>query len=249
MPGSGRAVKRPEPPQPHPKTAESARRLCAEFVGTAMLLVSVIGSGIMAERLSDDAGLVLLANAAATAAALYVIIVTLGPVSGAHVNPVVTLADAVLGGRRRLETLAYCAVQFAGAAVGTVTANLMFGLDAVDLSETVRDGSNIWFSEAVATFGLVLVVFGLMRSGNASSVAAAVACYIGGAYFFTSSTSFANPAVTVARTLSDTFAGIDPASVTGFVAMQLLGAGAALPAVRLLFGSRPDPLADQEGPT
>lgn len=214
-----------------------ARRLVAEFTGTALLLISVIGSGIMADSLSDDTGLVLLANAAATAAALYVIIAALGPVSGAHVNPVVSLAEALLEPRRALDVAAYCAAQFAGGAAGTVAANLMFDLDAVNVSSTVRDGGHLLFSEAVATFGLVLVVFGLIRSGRSSTVAGAVAAYIGGAYFFTSSTSFANPAVTLARTLSDTFAGIAPASAPGFVAMQLIGGGLAVVTVRLMFAA------------
>ena len=211
------------------------RCLLAELLGTALLLVSVIGSGIMAERLSDDTAVVLLANAAATAGALYVIIAVLGPVSGAHVNPLVSIAEALLRMRRWPETAAYCAAQFAGGALGTIAANVMFSLDAVNVSSKVRDGAGIWFAEALASFGLLLVVFGLIRSGKAASVASAVACYIGGAYFFTSSTSFANPAVTVARTLSDTFAGIDPSSVAGFVAMQLIGGGLAILTVRWLY--------------
>ncbi len=211
------------------------RALVGEFIGTAFLLAGVVGSGIMAERLSEDVGVVLLANAAATAGVLLVIIHMFGPVSGAHFNPVVTLAEATLGDRRWAEVVPYIAAQAAGAVLGTITANLMFDLDAVNLSTKARDGSHLWLAEAVATYGLVLVVFILVRSGRVQLVAGAVAAYIGAAYWFTASTSFANPAVTAARTLSDTFAGIEPASAPMFVVMQLVGAAGAVATVWLLY--------------
>ena len=210
------------------------RALVAEFVGTAFLLAGVVGSGIMADRLSDDVGVVLLANSAATAGVLLIIIYMFGPVSGAHFNPVVTLAEAVLGDRRWADVAPYILFQVLGGAFGTILANLMFDLDAVHLSTKARDGSNLWLAEVVATYGLVLVIFMLVRNRRAKLVAGAVASYIGAAYWFTSSTSFANPAVTAARTLSDTFAGIEPASAPMFVVMQVLGAGLAVATVRLL---------------
>ncbi len=212
------------------------RRALAEFVGTALLLVAVVGSGISAERLSPgDTGLQLLENAAATAVALVAIILAVGPVSGAHLNPVVTLADRLFGGLDNSTAGAYIGAQVAGGAFGTVVANLMFDLPAVEWSNTDRSGGHLWLAEVVATFGLLLVVFGVVRSGRASVAPFAVGAYIGGAYFFTSSTSFANPAVTIARTLSDTFAGIDPASVPAFVVAQLAGAVVAVGAVRVLY--------------
>ena len=211
------------------------RALAGEFIGTAFLLAGVVGSGIMAERLSDDVGVVLLANSAATAGVLLVIIYMFGPVSGAHFNPVVTLAEAALGDRRWAEVVPYIAAQVTGGAAGTVLANLMFDLDAVNVSAKVRTGSHLWLAEAVATYGLVLVIFMLVRSGRTRLVAGAVAAYIGAAYWFTASTSFANPAVTAARTLSDTFAGIEPASAPMFVVMQIVGAALAAATVRLLY--------------
>jgi arsenate reductase len=156
-------------------------------------------------------------------------------VSGAHLNPVITIADRLFGGLDNRTAGAYIAAQVAGGALGTVLANLMFDLRAVEWSTTGRSGGHLWLAEVVATFGLLLVVFGVVRSGRASVAPFAVGAYIGGAYFFTSSTSFANPAVTLARTLSDTFAGIEPASVPAFVVSQLAGAGAALAAVRILY--------------
>ena len=211
------------------------RALVGEFIGTAFLLAGVVGSGIMAERLSDDVGVVLLANSAATAGVLLVIIYMFGPVSGAHFNPVVTLAEAALGDRRWAEVVPYIAAQVTGGAAGTVLANLMFDLDAVNVSAKARTGSHLWLAEAVATYGLVLVIFMLVRSGRTRLVAGAVAAYIGAAYWFTASTSFANPAVTAARTLSDTFAGIEPASAPMFVVMQIVGAALAAATVRLLY--------------
>jgi arsenate reductase len=202
----------------------TARRALAELLGTAFLLVAVIGSGIAAERLSPgDTGLQLLENAAATAVALVAIILAVGAVSGAHLNPVVTMVDRVLGGLDTPTAAAYVGAQVVGACVGAVVANLMFDLPAIDWSTTERSGGGLWLGEVVATLGLVLVVFGTVRSGRSSAVPFAVGAYIGGAYFFTSSTSFANPAVSLARTLSDTFAGIDPASVPAFVLAQLVG--------------------------
>ncbi len=211
------------------------RRLAAEALGSGLLLVAVVGSGIAAERLSPgDVGLQLFENAVATAAALVAIILALGPVSGAHLNPVVTLADRVYGGLDNAEAGAYVVAQFVGAGTGVVVANLMFSLPAVELSTKARPGS-LWLAEVVATFGLLLVVFGVVRSGRASMAPLAVGAYIGGAYFFTASTSFANPAVTAARTLSDTFAGIAPGSVPAFVAAQLLGAVLAVGVTRFLY--------------
>ncbi|MEA2556591.1 MAG: hypothetical protein QOG88_129 [Actinomycetota bacterium] len=212
------------------------RRIVAEFVGTAFLLISVIGSGIAASRLSpNDVGLQLLENAMATAAALVAIISALGPVSGAHLNPVVTLVDHLLGGVRRVEGLAYMAAQTVGAIVGVIVANLMFGLPAIQVSRMQRSGSGLWLGESVATIGLVLIVFGMVRSRRQSLIPLAVGAYIGGAYFFTSSTSFANPAVAIARTLSDTFAGIAPASAPAFIVAELGGCLLGFLLVRFLY--------------
>ncbi len=212
--------------------------MLAEFLGAAMLLIAIIGSGIMASRLSpDDVGLQLLENAAATAAALVAIILAVGPVSGAHLNPVVTLADMVFGGLSRRDAGAYVVAQLLGGAFGAVVANLMFDLPAIELSVRSRSSGALWLAESVATFGLLLVVFGVVRSGRSSVAPFAVGSYIGAAYFFTASTSFANPAVTLSRTLSDTFAGISPSSVPGFVVAQLIGAGLAVLVVLILYPS------------
>lgn len=222
-----------------------ARRLVAEFVGTALLLTAVVGSGIAASRLSPgDTGLQLLENAAATAAALVAIILAVGPVSGAHLNPVVTLADRVFGGLTTTQAAGYVAAQLAGAGAGVVVANLMFGLPAVELAATLRSSPGLWLAEVVATFGLLLVVFGMVRSRRAALAPFAVGAYIGGAYFFTASTAFANPAVTAARTLSDTFAGIAPASAPAFVVAQIAGALLAIVAVRFLYPSVAEAAAD-----
>ncbi|MCX6399925.1 MAG: aquaporin [Propionibacteriales bacterium] len=212
-----------------------ARAAAAELIGTALLVATVIGSGIMATRLSpDDVGLQLLQNSLATGAVLVALILTLQPVSAAF-NPVVSLVEALLG-RITARTAAVLAVaQVVGAIAGAVLANLMFDLDAVSVATTDRTGSHLWLAEAVATFGLVVVVFGGIRTGRSETLAFAVGGYIAAAYWFTSSTSFANPAVTVGRIFSDTFAGIDPASVAMFVVMQLVGALVAYGAVRLLF--------------
>ncbi|WP_244366218.1 aquaporin [Micromonospora echinofusca] len=215
------------------------RRLLAEFTGTALLVTAVVGSGIMAATLSpDDVGLQLLENSIATALALGALILIFGPVSGAHFNPVVSAADWFLGRRRGTgltlrELAGYVVVQVLGAIAGSVLANLMFDLAAVDLSGRERAAGHLWLGEVVATSGLVLLVFALARSGRAPVAPAAVGAYIGAAYWFTSSTSFANPAVTVGRAFTDTFAGIAPASVPGFVLAQLVGlaVGVALLAV------------------
>jgi len=217
-------------------TPALARRLLAETLGTAGLVAAVIGSGIAAARLSPgDAGLQLFENAAATAAALVAIILALGPVSGAHLNPVVTLADRVLGGVSNGEAVGYIGAQLVGGAVGAVVANLMFSLPPVEVSTHARSSGALWWSEIVATFGLLVVIFGVVRSGRSAAAPFAVGAYIGAAYFFTSSTSFANPAVTAARTLSDTFAGIAPSSVPAFVGAQVVGAALAVGAVWVLY--------------
>lgn len=213
-----------------------ARRALAELIGTAFLLTAVVGSGIAAQRLSPgDAGLQLLENALATAAALAAIILAVGPVSGAHLNPVVTLVDRILGGLTTFEAAVYLGAQILGGAIGAVVANLMFDLPAVELATTDRSSGGLWLGEVVATLGLVLVIFGVGRSGRTTAAPFAVGGYIGAAYFFTSSTSVANPAATAARTLSDTFAGILPSSAPAFVLAQLGGAAAALVVVRTLY--------------
>jgi arsenate reductase len=212
-----------------------ARRLTAEGVGTAFLVAVVVGSGIYAQRLSpDDVGLQLLENSIATGAGLVALILAFGPVSGAHFNPVVTLADRILGGLDTRDAIAYIAVQVVGACAGAVVANLMFALPAVTLSTQHRSGTDLWLGEFIATFGLVLVILGVVRNGRASVAPFAVGAYITAAYWFTSSTSFANPAVTVGRTLTDTFAGIAPASAPAFIAFELLGGLAAVALGRYL---------------
>jgi glycerol uptake facilitator-like aquaporin len=209
----------------------------AEGVGSALLVTAVIGSGIAAKRLSpDDMGLQLLENSLATGAALVALILALQPVSAAF-NPVITLAELALGLVSRSGAAALVAAQVAGAVCGAVLANLMFGLDAVSISGHVRTGGGLWLGEIVATFGLVLLVFGSLRSGRGDSTAYTVGAYITAAYWFTSSTSFANPAVTVGRLFSDTFAGIALRSVPGFVAMQLVGGGLAIGLVAYLYPS------------
>ncbi|HEV7875765.1 MAG TPA: aquaporin [Nocardioides sp.] len=211
------------------------RRAVAELVGTAFLVAAVIGSGIAATRLSpDDVGLQLLQNSLVTGAVLVALILALQPVS-ASFNPVVTLVERALGLVTTRVVLALVPAQVVGACLGALVANLMFDLDAVSVATRDRTGSGLWLGEVVATLGLVLVVFGNLRTGRVESVAYAVGGYIAAAYWFTSSTSFANPAVTVARTLSDSFAGIAPASVPMFVLMQLVGGALGLALVRLLF--------------
>jgi len=186
-----------------------ARPIVAEFVGTAFLLAGVVGSGIMAQQLTDDVGLQLLQNAFATALLLGALIITFGPISGAHFNPVVSLVDRLHGRMTTAELGAYVAVQCSGGVVGVVAANVMFGLPAVEWSTTDRSRPALLFAEVVATVGLLGVIHGTARRQSIGAVAATVGGYIGAAYYFTASTSFANPAVTIARTLSDSFAGID----------------------------------------
>jgi arsenate reductase len=215
------------------------RRAAAEALGTALLVCAVIGSGIMATRLSpNQTGLELLENAFATAAALAAIILAIGPISGAHLNPAVTLVDRAFGRRGTGDAAAYIGAQVAGACLGAMVANAMFGLPLVQASTHVRHGGPIWLGEVVATFGLVLVIFGMTRGGEHRFIPFAVAGYIAGAYWFTSSTSFANPAVTIGRTLSDSFAGIAPRSAPGFIAAELGGAAIAFGVVLLLYPHR-----------
>ena len=205
-------------------------------MGTAFLLMSVIGSGIAAQRLSpNDVGLQLFENAVATAFALMALIWAFGPVSGAHFNPAVTLADVVLHRRPVREGIAYVAAQVIGGIVGAVLANLMFALPSVTWSTKVRSGPDLWLAEVIATLGLLFVIF-LIPRHRAAVIPVAVGAYIGAAYFFTSSTSFANPAVTIARMFSDTFAGIHPSSAPIFIVMQLVGAGLAIGLVMFLRG-------------
>ncbi len=216
-------------------TAPLTRRLLAEFLGSAFLAALVIGSGIAAAQLSQDTGLQLLENAAATAAGLFAIILMFGPISGGHFNPVVSLVDAAFGGLSRRDALAYVPAQVAGCIAGAVVANGMFALSAISISTHHRASPAHLFAEVIATLGLLLVIFALVRSGRAATAPAAVGAYIGAAYWFTSSTSFANPAISVGRIFSDTFAGIAPASVPGFVVAQLVGGVIALGVVRALY--------------
>ena len=212
------------------------RRLLAELLGSALLAAVVIGSGIAAQKLSpNETGLQLLENAAATAAGLYTIILMFGPVSGGHFNPVVSLVDASFGGISWRDAAAYLPAQVAGCSLGAVVANGMFALAAVSISTHHRASPAHLFSEVIATSGLILLIFSLARSKRPFATPAAVGAYIGAAYFFTSSTSFANPAITVGRMFSNTFAGIAPASVPGFVAAQLVGGVCAILAVRALY--------------
>lgn len=217
------------------------RRLAAEALGTAFLIIAVVGSGIMAARLSpSDVGLQLLENAAATAGALIGLILMFGAVSGAHFNPVVTLVDRLLGSITTRDTILYAIAQTVGGSIGAVIANVMFELPAFELSTHHRSSGALWLSEVVATVGLLLVIQSCVRSGRSQAVPYAVGAWIGGAYWFTSSTSFANPAVTVARMLSDSFAGIAPSSAPMFIAMQVLGAVIAFVLIRL-FHPHPNP--------
>jgi glycerol uptake facilitator-like aquaporin len=212
------------------------RQALAEFLGSAGLVAVVIGSGIAAQRLSpDDVGLQLLENALVTGAGLVALILAFGPVSGGHFNPVVTLADRFFGGVSNRQVAVYLPAQLVGGAVGAVVANLMFDLPAVSIATTDRSGGGLWLSETVATFGLVVLIFALVRAGRAALAPFAVGAYIAAAYWWSSSTSFANPMIDVARTLSDTFAGIAPGSVPMFVVAQLLGGAVAVVVVTLLY--------------
>lgn len=197
--------------------------------------MGVVGSGIMAERLTDDVGLQLLQNAFATAGVLVALILAFGGASGAHFNPAVTLASRLFGDMNTPTAAAYMAVQVGGGVVGVMVANLMFDLDAVNWSTKDRSSPNLILAEVVATIGLLVVIFGVVRSGRAEAAPYAVGGYIAGAYYFTSSTSFANPAVSIARTLSDTFAGIEPASAPAFIAAQVVGAVAAVVLIRAMY--------------
>jgi arsenate reductase len=212
------------------------RRLLAEFLGSAFLAAVVIGSGIAAANLSPgDTGLQLFENAAATGAGLFAIILMFGPVSGGHFNPVVSLVDAGFGGVRLRHALAYIPAQVGGCIAGAVLANAMFSLDAITISEKHRASDAHLLAEVVATLGLLLVIFSLARTRRSEVIPGAVGAYIGAAYFFTSSTSFANPAITAGRMFSDTFAGIAPASAPAFVAAQLVGGALAYMLVRVLY--------------
>ena len=211
------------------------RKAFAELLGSALLAATVVGSGIAAQRLSPrDTGLELLENAVITGAVLVALILALGPVSAAF-NPVVTLAERALGAVTTRAAAVFIAAQVIGCCLGVMVANLMFGVAAVDVSTHHRSTGALWLGEVVATFGLLVVIFGVVRSGRTGHVAYAVGGYITGAYWFTSSTSFANPAITVGRTLSDTFAGIAPSSVPVFVLMQVLGGALAVGAVLALY--------------
>jgi glycerol uptake facilitator-like aquaporin len=212
------------------------RRVAAEFLGSAFLAALVIGSGIAAQRLSPgETGLELLENAAATAAGLFAIILMFGPVSGGHFNPVVSFVDAAFGGLSWRDAAAYLLAQVAGCIGGAVLANLMFALPAVSISGKHRATPAHFLSEVIATLGLIVVIFALARSGRSRSAPAAVGAYIGAAYFFTSSASFANPAITIGRMFSDTFAGIAPSSVPPFIAAQILGGILASGVIKTLY--------------
>ncbi len=212
------------------------RRLVAEFLGSAFLAAVVIGSGIAAQQLSPgNVGLELFENAAATAAGLFTIILMFGPISGGHFNPVVSFVDAGFGGLRWRDAAAYMPAQVAGCIGGAVLANLMFSKAAISISTKHRASGAHWLSEVIATLGLLLVIFALARSGRSRLAPAAVGAYIGAAYFFTSSTSFANPAITVGRMFSNTFAGIAPSSVPSFISAQIVGGFVAFALIRMLY--------------
>ncbi len=215
-------------------TAATARRLLGEFLGTAFLLAAVVGSGIMAADLTNDRGLQLLQNAIATGAVLAALILAFGAISGAHFNPSVTLVALALGGIDRATAAWYVVVQTAGGVVGVIAANVMFDLPAVEWSTKDRSAGHLVVAEGVATLGLLLVIFLIVRTGPSVTVAVAVGGYITGAYYFTSSTSFANPAVTIGRMFSDTFAGIEPASVPMFIVAQLIAVGVGIGVIRFL---------------
>jgi glycerol uptake facilitator-like aquaporin len=213
-----------------------ARQALAEFLGSAGLVTVVIGSGIAAQRLSPhDIGLQLLENALATGAGLLALILAFGPVSGGHFNPVITLADRFFGGLPNRSAAVYLPAQLVGGVAGAVLANLMFDLPAVTISGKDRSAAGLWLSEALATFGLVVLVFALVRAGRAALAPFAVGAYITAAYWWSSSTSFANPMIDLARTLSDTFAGIAPSSVPMFLLAQLVGGAAGVAAVAVLY--------------
>jgi glycerol uptake facilitator-like aquaporin len=220
-------------------TAALARRLSAEFLGSALLAALVIGSGIAAQTLSpNDVGLQLLENSLATALGLFVLIAVFASISGAHFNPVVSLVDSAFGLRPWRDTAAYIPAQVLGCVAGAVLANAMFDQPAVSWSTTDRLTGPHFLAEIVATAGLVLVIFSLARAGKAEWAAPAVGAYIGAAYFFTSSTSFANPAITIGRMFSDTFAGIAPTSAPGYIGAQLIGGAIGYGVVRFMHPKR-----------
>ena len=219
---------------------ELARKAVAEGLGTGLLVAAVVGSGIAAQRLSpSNVGLQLLENSTATAGALIALILAFGSVSGAHFNPVVSLADRWFGGLSNRELSVYVCAQVIGGCLGAMVANVMFDIPAIDISTRARAGGNLWLSEVVATLGLLLVIFGVVRAGRAALAPFAVAGYIAAAYWFTSSTSFANPAVTIARTLSNTFAGIKPSSAPAFIVAQLIGGALAIVVAWFLYPDLP----------
>jgi arsenate reductase len=218
----------------------SARQLLGEFLGSAMLAGIVIGSGIMAQTLSPtDVGLQLLENAAATATGLYALILIFGAVSGAHFNPIVSFVDVFRGGASWQRALAYLPAQVAGCIIGALSANAMFATSLLSISTHHRVTGAHLFSEVLATAGLVLVIFALSHNGHAAAIPAAVGCYIGAAYFATSSTSFANPAIAVGRIFSNSFAGIAPSSVPAFIGAELVGGAVGLAIVHLLYPANP----------
>jgi arsenate reductase len=221
---------------PHFAHRELGRQLLAEWLGSALLAAVVIGSGIAAQQLSPgQTGLELLENAAATGAGLYALILMFGPVSGGHFNPAVTAVDSTFGGVRWTTALLYIPAQIVGCICGAVLANLMFAQPAISISTHHRASPAHFLSEVVATAGLLLVIFALTRTGRAATAAAAVGAYIAAAYFFTSSTSFANPAITIGRMFSNTFAGIAPSSAPAFIAAQLVGALVGIMVIKLLY--------------
>src|SRR6516162_4421905 len=222
------------------------RRLLAEFLGSAFLAAVVIGSGIAAQQLSPgNTGLQLFENAAATAAGLFAIILMFGPVSGGHFNPVVSFVDAAFRGLSWRDAAAYLPAQIVGCIFGAVVANVMFSKAAIEISTKQRASPEHFLSEVVATLGLLLVIFALARSGRSRITPAAVGSYIGAAYFFTSSTSFANPAITVGRMFSNTFAGIAPSSVPSFIGAQIVGGALAIAVIKMLYpGITPAQAAD-----
>jgi glycerol uptake facilitator-like aquaporin len=224
--------------RPAAELSAVGRKALAEFLGSAFLAAVVIGSGIAAQRLSrGDIGLELFENAAATAVGLFAIILMFGPVSGGHFNPVVSLVDAAFKGLRWRDFAYYVPAQVAGCTAGAILANLMFSLSAVSISTKHRSSGAHWLAEVVATVGLLLVIFSLARTGRASRAPAAVGAYIGGAYFFTSSTSFANPAITIGRMFSNTFAGIAPGSAPGYIVAEIIGGIVAFGIIKLLYPS------------
>lgn len=220
--------------------ASLPRRVTGEAVGAAFLLLAIVGSGIAADRLTDDAALTLLINAIVTGAALTAVITAVGPISGAHLNPAVTLAIAMERGLPWRDVPFYVGAQVAGAIIGVVGANLMFDLPAVDVAQTGRAGVGLWLGELIATFGLLTVIWGTVRSHPGATVAAAVGLYVTAAIWFTSSAGFANPAVTVGRIFTDSYTGIAPLDALPFVAVQFAGAAAATLLFRWLLPKLPD---------